>query len=97
MQRTSWHHGVTRYQWLVLFVAWLGWVFDAMDATIYTLVLHRYLQTRLPDYDYESHFGGVRYLFVRGMQPEQPMSGVYQDRPELAKVEALAKLIGGDL
>jgi MFS family permease len=31
---------VTRYQWLVLFVAWLGWVFDAMDATIYALVLH---------------------------------------------------------
>jgi MFS family permease len=27
------------YQWLVLFVAWLGWVFDSMDATIYALVL----------------------------------------------------------
>ena len=37
---------------------------------IYTVVLHRYLQLRLPDYDYETHFGGVRYLFVRGMQPE---------------------------
>ena len=36
----SWRHGVTRYQWLVLFVAWLGWVFDAMDATIYAIVLH---------------------------------------------------------
>lgn len=31
---------VTRYQWLVLLVAWLGWVFDSMDSTIYTLVLH---------------------------------------------------------
>jgi MFS family permease len=40
VQTTAWHHGVTRYQWLVLFVAWLGWVFDAMDATIYALVLH---------------------------------------------------------
>jgi MFS family permease len=36
----SWYEGVTRYQWLVLFVAWLGWVFDAMDATIYAIVLH---------------------------------------------------------
>jgi len=36
----SWRHGVTPYQWLVLFVAWLGWVFDAMDATIYAIVLH---------------------------------------------------------
>jgi MFS family permease len=40
MSATSWFHGVTRYQWLVLFVAWLGWVFDAMDATIYAIVLH---------------------------------------------------------
>ncbi len=62
---------------------------------IYTVVLHRYLQMRLPDYDYETHFGGVRYLFVRGMQPDQPMSGVYQDRPDLERVEALASLFGG--
>ena len=39
MRESSWRHGVTRYQWLVLFVAWLGWVFDSMDATIYALVL----------------------------------------------------------
>ena len=64
---------------------------------IYTVVLHRYLQHRLPDYDYETHFGGVRYLFVRGMQPESAMSGVYQDRPDLVRVEALAALFGGGL
>jgi MFS family permease len=40
VQITSWRDGITRYQWLVLFVAWLGWVFDSMDATIYALVLH---------------------------------------------------------
>jgi MFS family permease len=40
MRPSSWRHGITRYQWLVLFVAWLGWVFDAMDATIYAIVLH---------------------------------------------------------
>ncbi|MCK9622099.1 MAG: exodeoxyribonuclease V subunit beta [Methylobacter sp.] len=62
---------------------------------IYTVVLHRYLQTRLPDYDYENHFGGVRYLFVRGMKPDQPLSGVYKDRPDLERVEALAALFGG--
>jgi exodeoxyribonuclease V beta subunit len=62
---------------------------------IYTVVLHRYLQKRLPDYDYETHFGGVRYLFVRGMRPDQPMSGVYEDRPDLEQVETLAALFGG--
>ena len=40
MPRTSWRHGVSPYQWLVLLVAWLGWVFDSMDATIYAIVLH---------------------------------------------------------
>ena len=59
---------------------------------LYTVVLHRYLQQRVPDYDYERHFGGVRYLFVRGMNPELAMSGVYQDRPAVAKVKALAAL-----
>jgi exodeoxyribonuclease V beta subunit len=61
---------------------------------IYTVVLHRYLQNRLPDYDYETHFGGVRYLFVRGMRQDEAMSGVYQDRPDFDRVEALAGLFG---
>ncbi len=39
-RQASGPQGVTRYQWLVLLVAWLGWVFDSMDATIYALVLH---------------------------------------------------------
>src|SRR5689334_15580191 len=43
----TWFRGVTSYQWLVLFVAWLGWVFDAMDATIYAVVLHPALQDLL--------------------------------------------------
>ena len=44
MKWASWRQGVTRYQWLVLLVAWLGWVFDSMDATIYALVLQPALQ-----------------------------------------------------
>jgi len=43
----SWREGVTPYQWLVLFVAWLGWVFDSMDATIYAIVLHPALEELL--------------------------------------------------
>ncbi|MDD1611040.1 MAG: PD-(D/E)XK nuclease family protein, partial [Methylococcaceae bacterium] len=61
---------------------------------LYTLVLHRYLQNRLPNYDYETHFGGVRYLFVRGMLPDVPMSGVYQDKPDCQRINQLAALFG---
>jgi exodeoxyribonuclease V beta subunit len=57
---------------------------------LYTLALHRYLRARLADYDYERHFGGVYYLFLRGMRPETGARyGVYYARPELALVEAL--------
>ena len=56
---------------------------------LYSLVLHLYLQNRLPNYHYEQHFGGVRYLFVRGMQSEKSLSGVYVDMPDLETLEAL--------
>lgn len=46
-RRVSWRDGVTPYQWLVLFVAWLGWVFDSMDSTIYAIVLHPALEELL--------------------------------------------------
>jgi len=62
---------------------------------LYALVLHRYLQNRLPGYRYESHFGGVRYLFVRGMQAAVPMAGVFRDRPDWARLEALAQVFAG--
>jgi len=63
---------------------------------IYTLAVHRYLRMRLPDYDYEQHFGGVYYLFLRGMNPaSKQSSGIYFDRPSAAMVEGLDRLIDG--
>lgn len=59
---------------------------------IYTLVLHLYLKKRIRDYSYEQHIGGVKYLFVRGMNKNQKNSGVYQTRPKLKKIEQLAEL-----
>lgn len=61
---------------------------------LYSVVLHRYLHSRLPEYRFEKHFGGVCYLFVRGMQPGLAMSGVFRDRPELNRLQALAELFG---
>lgn len=58
---------------------------------IYSLALHRYLKTRLPNYDSEQHFGGVYYLFIRGMNKEWGQAGVYFERPSTALLEALDK------
>jgi exodeoxyribonuclease V beta subunit len=57
---------------------------------IYTLALHLFLQSRLPDYQYEKHFGGVFYLFIRGIDMEKGASyGVFYDRPAKGLVESL--------
>ena len=56
---------------------------------LYLTALHRLLRVRLPDYDYDRHVGGALYLFLRGMRPEAPGSGVFCDRPSRACIEAI--------
>jgi MFS family permease len=36
---TPWWRDITRYQWTVLLMTWLGFMFDLMDSTLYTLVM----------------------------------------------------------
>ena len=64
---------------------------------LYCLALHRYLKTRLADYQYERHFGGAFYLFLRGMREDSgPAYGVYFDLPEFSLIETLDKEIFGE-
>ena len=64
----------------------------ALQAHLYVLAADRFLRARLPEYDYETHFGGVFYLFLRGIDPFRPGRGVYHCRPALALVEKLRAL-----
>jgi exodeoxyribonuclease V beta subunit len=49
---------------------------------IYTIALNKYLQLRLPGYNYETHFGGVYYIFLRGVDPDRGSEfGIYRERP----------------
>ena len=61
---------------------------------IYSVALHRYLKTRLPDYDYKTHFGGVYYLFIRGMSKDKQGSGIFYDLPSYELINALDELFG---
>jgi len=62
---------------------------------LYTLALHRWLAVRVREYDYDRHFGGVYYLYVRGMSPgHAPGTGVFFDRPPRALIESLAGALG---
>ncbi|MFH1214995.1 MAG: exodeoxyribonuclease V subunit beta [Pseudomonadota bacterium] len=60
---------------------------------LYTLALHLHLRSSLPGYSYERHFGGVYYLFLRGIDASQPaVTGVYFDRPGRSLVQRMEKL-----
>ena len=61
---------------------------------LYTLALHRLLRSRLPDYDYEQHIGGVFYTFIRGMQDDSTC-GIYRHKPDFALIDGLDKLFSG--
>lgn len=55
---------------------------------LYSLALHRLLALRLPGYDFDQHFGGVFYLFLRGM----PQGGIFHTRPSRELVQGLDRL-----
>ncbi|MEW8271761.1 MAG: hypothetical protein AB2718_15910, partial [Candidatus Thiodiazotropha taylori] len=66
-----------------------------LQYVLYTLALHRYLRLRIPDYDYEKQFGGVFYLFLRGMRPQgEPGMGIVQERPPVEFINAMDEMIG---
>ncbi|MEE9424876.1 MAG: exodeoxyribonuclease V subunit beta [Methylococcales bacterium] len=60
---------------------------------IYSVALHRFLHLRLADYNYQRHFGGVFYLFLRGMSPQAaPGTGIYFDKPAQELIERLSQM-----
>ena len=68
-----------------------------LQALIYSVALHRWLRFRLGDgYDYARDFGGIRYLFCRGLDATRnPSPGLHAHRfaPEL--VQAVDELFAG--
>lgn len=59
-----------------------------LQSLIYTVALDKYLRGRVEHYSYENHFGGVYYVFLRGIGAEAPKdNGIYYERisPDLLK------------
>ena len=64
---------------------------------LYSLAVDRYLKHRIPGYRHDTHFGGVFYLFVRGVRPDWlnadgTPAGVFHDRPSAASLARLDAL-----
>jgi exodeoxyribonuclease V beta subunit len=62
---------------------------------LYTVAADLYLRRRVLDYDYEKNFGGVFYLFMRGVDPHSPGRGIFYDKPDAALVRELRETFTG--
>lgn len=61
---------------------------------IYTTALNRYLSLRIKDYDYTKHFGGVLYVFLRGVSPGAGKDfGIFRDIPPAEMIEDLTRVL----
>jgi exodeoxyribonuclease V beta subunit len=68
--------------------------FYILQYHIYTLALHLYLRQRVAGYDYQRHFGGVGYVFIRGVDRSRGAEfGIYSDRPETDLIHALGEAL----
>jgi exodeoxyribonuclease V beta subunit len=65
-----------------------------LQMSLYTVAVHRMLRHRLAGYSYETHFGGVHYLFLRGMQGDASGRGVYTNRLSEALLHELDAALG---
>lgn len=62
---------------------------------LYSVALNRYLMLRLGDsYDYDKHFGGAYYIFLRGVTPDLSNDfGVFFNKPSKEFISDLSFLI----
>ena len=65
---------------------------------LYTVAVHHYLKKRVHGYSYDEHFGGVIYVFLRGVDPDFGTdTGIYRARPSAEFIEQLSNvLMAGD-
>jgi len=65
---------------------------------IYSLALHRYLSQRITNYDPQQHFGGVYYLYLRGMSTHNDeYYGIYHTAIDLSLLSRLDQVFQSDI
>lgn len=64
-----------------------------LEYKLYTLALHRYLRTKITNYNYTNNFGGIFYIFIRGIDPTNNKNGIYYYRPDITGINNLDKIL----
>nr|WP_150467094.1 UvrD-helicase domain-containing protein [Francisella sp. SYW-9] len=66
--------------------------FYDLQYLIYSVALNKYLKQNIPNYNFEKHFGGVYYFYLRGMKNGY---GIYQASPSFEIISKLSNLLNG--
>ena len=64
-----------------------------LQAGLYLVALHRYLQVKMQNYQIEKHLGGATYLYLRGMNGEAEQ-GYYYWEPSVEFILRLDAILG---
>jgi len=95
-----WYEGVTGYQWLVLFVASCGWLFDTMDQWLYVLSRQPALRELLAregivptDANVGYYSGIVQAIFIAGWATGGFLFGIVGDRLGRTRTMAITVLM----
>jgi MFS family permease len=92
-----WYRGLTRYQWVVLTVAWLGWVFDIADSAIFALAKISMLTEILGKEEYTRIGKGIeaqiQMLFLIGWSIGGLVFGILADKWGRTRVLVLTVLM----
>ena len=68
--------------------------FYALQYCLYSLAFDRYAQARIPAYRPERDFGGVFYVFIRGVTADDDsQTGIYFARPQIDLIRGLEKTL----
>jgi exodeoxyribonuclease V beta subunit len=68
--------------------------FYVLQYHLYVLALCQHLRQRNSFFQYKTDFGGVMYIFIRGIDRRRgPEAGIYFDRPKATFINALGKVL----
>lgn len=62
---------------------------------LYTVAVESFLRVRIPGFDYAKHFGGVFYIFLRGVDAADPERGIFRARPDEGLIRDLRDALTG--
>ncbi|MDK9793293.1 exodeoxyribonuclease V subunit beta [Vibrio sp. D431a] len=63
-----------------------------LQCVLYAVALHKFLKSKLQNYNFEDHMGGALYIFLRGIE-DGTNNGIYYSLPPKEFVEELEKIL----